>query len=141
MMQSRSLYSNCRGAQFEHELMLGSIIGVLACRRKNKPEGSTLVRKCWCKDCPRTCPVHVVGKLVEKCVPGEALFGGVCLCILQSCLLLESLFEGITAHEALEKLRFMLAAIGVEKAELYRSHDIRRGHALDLQCAGGDCVL
>jgi hypothetical protein len=54
---------------------------------------------------------------------------------------LESLFEGITAHEALEKLRFMLAAIGVEKADLYRSHDIRRGHALDLQCAGGDCVL
>ena len=77
MMQSRSLYSNCRGAQFEHELMLGSIIGVLACGQKNKPEGSTLVRKCWCKDCPRTCPVHVVGKLVEKCVPGEALFGGV----------------------------------------------------------------
>ena len=65
----------------------------------------------------------------------------VCLNILQSCLLLKSLFEGITAHEALEKLRFMLAAIGVEKAELYRSHDIRRGHALDLQCAGGDCVL
>ena len=65
----------------------------------------------------------------------------VCSNILQSCLLLESLFEGITAHEALDKLRFMLAAIGVEKAELYRSHDIRRGHALDLQCAGGDCVL
>ena len=30
----------------------------------------------------------------------------------------------------------MLEAIGVEKFESYRSHDIRRGHALDLQCAG-----
>ena len=34
------------------------------------------------------------------------------------------------------KLRVMLAAIRVEKPELYRCHDIRRGHALDLQCAG-----
>ena len=30
----------------------------------------------------------------------------------------------------------MLAAIGVEKSECYRCHDIRIGHALDLQCAG-----
>jgi hypothetical protein len=48
----------------------------------------------------------------------------------------EALFGGITSHTALEQLRFMLAATGVERPELYRSHDIRRGHALDLQCAG-----
>ena len=95
---------------------------VLACRRKNKPGGSKLTRKCWCKECPRTCPVHVMGRLVESCAPGEALFGG------------------ITAHGALDKLRFMLAAVGVENPQLYRSHDIRRGHALDLQCSGGRSV-
>ena len=67
--------------------------------------------------------MHVVGRLVESCAPGEALFGG------------------ITSNEALAKLRFMLAAVGVEKPELYRSHDIRRGHALDLQCAGGRNVF
>ena len=48
----------------------------------------------------------------------------------------EALFQGITVREALNKLRFLLAAIGVGKSECYRSHDIRRGHALDLQCAG-----
>ena len=67
--------------------------------------------------------MHVMGRLVASCAPGEALFGG------------------ITSHEALGKLRFMLAAVGVEKPELYRSHDIRRGHALDLQCAGGRNVF
>ena len=87
-------------------------------RRKNKPQGSRLVRTCWCKECPRTCPVHVLGPLIKSSVPGAALFAG------------------ISGNDALCKLRFMLAAIGVEKSELYRSHDIRRGHALDLQCAG-----
>ena len=30
----------------------------------------------------------------------------------------------------------MLAAVGVDNAERYRTHDLRRGHAMDLQCAG-----
>ena len=85
-------------------------------RRKNKAAGSRLVRGCWCKECPRTCPVHVVGKLVSSAVHGAALFGG------------------ITPAGALEALRHMLAAIGVEHAAKYRKHDVRRGHALDL-CA------
>ena len=87
-------------------------------RRKNKEQGSRLVRTCWCKECSRTCPVHVLGPLITKMQPGAALF------------------EGITKAVALSKLRVMLEAIGVEKFESYRSHDIRRGHALDLQCAG-----
>ena len=45
------------------------------------------------------------------------------------------LFKAITKADALASLRSMLAAIGVEKAECYRSHDMRRGHTLDLQCA------
>ena len=87
-------------------------------RRKNKEQGSRLVRTCWCKECPRTCPVHVLGPLIKNSQPGEALFAG------------------ISSQAALCKLRVMLAAIGVEKSECYRSHDMRRGHALDLQCAG-----
>ena len=77
-----------------------------------------MTRRCWCNQSPSTCPVHAVGSFVQNGMPGEALF------------------QGITAREALSKLRFMLAALGVEKSEIYRSHDIRRGHALDLQCAG-----
>ena len=30
-------------------------------RRKNRPLGQKLVRKCWCSSCPITCPVHVLG--------------------------------------------------------------------------------
>ena len=66
---------------------------------------------------PRACYI-VLGPLIKESSPGAALFGG------------------ITGQDALRKLRFMLAAIGVENSEQYRSHDIRRGHALDLQCAG-----
>ena len=62
--------------------------------------------------------MHTVGTVLKDFVPGEAVF------------------PGISAQEALVKLRFMLSAIRVEKPELYRCHDIRRGHALDLQCAG-----
>ena len=87
--------------------------------RKNRPEGSLLKRGCWCKSSGRLmCPVHVLGPLIKNSQPGEALFAG------------------ISSQAALCKLRVMLAAIGVEKSECYRSHDMRRGHALDLQCAG-----
>ena len=67
--------------------------------------------------------MHVVGKFLQDFLPGEAVF------------------PSISAQEALVKLRFMLSAIGVEKPELYRCHDIRRGHALDLQCAGMGSVV
>ncbi len=42
----------------------------------------------------------------------------------------------MTAKIALEKLRFMLGQVGVVKAELFRTHDLRRGHARDLQLSG-----
>ena len=93
----------------EDELVL-----VLA-RRKNKPNGSRLVRKCWCRECARTCPVHVLGPII-KAWPEDV-----------------PLFEGITASLASTKLREMLGAVGVRGNETYRTHDLRRGHALDLQ--------
>ena len=87
-------------------------------RRKNKESGSRLVRTCWCKECPNTCPVHVLGKFVANAEPGAALFAG------------------ITPASAIHALRSMLAALDVKQSELYRTHDLRRGHALDLQCSG-----
>jgi hypothetical protein len=65
-----------------------------------------------------TCPVHVIGPVVNRCKPGQALF------------------EGITAASALAVLREWLMEIGVEDARAYRTHDLRRGHALDLQLSG-----
>ena len=46
------------------------------------------------------------------------------------------MFEGISAYDARTKLREMLSAAGVQGSESYRTHDLRRGHALDLQLSG-----
>ena len=88
-------------------------------RRKNKPQGSRLVRGCWCKECSKTCPVHVLGPMLDELQHGEKMF------------------PGISAGEALRMLRVMLTALGIAKAQQYRTHDLRRGHAKDLQLSGG----
>ncbi len=87
-------------------------------RRKNKPSGSRLVRGCWCKECPRTCPVHVLGPHLDSTARGEPLF------------------PEITASSALRTLRTMLQVLGVDRSHEYRTHDFRRGHAKDLQLSG-----
>ena len=95
----------------------GSLVIVLA-RRKNKAHGSRLTRKCWCERSSTTCPVHVIGHMVNTLAHGTPLF------------------TGWTAPTALVELRRLLGVTGVRHAELYWCHDIRRGHALDLQLAG-----
>ena len=87
-------------------------------KRKNKRNGSLLKRACWCSSCKLTCPVHNLWPFFEQYALG--------------C----SPFAGITAGKALCKLRTMLTAIGMEKAVSYRCHDLRRGHAKDLQMSG-----
>ena len=46
------------------------------------------------------------------------------------------LFKGKTSAVALSELRRMLEILGTPKAREYRCHDLRRGHALDLQLRG-----
>ena len=46
------------------------------------------------------------------------------------------LFHKISAAQALDSLRYVLAILKVKDADKYRCHDIRRGHALDLQASG-----
>ena len=72
-----------------------------------------------------TCPVHVVGTVIKKLGPGKQMF------------------KGVTANAALSKLRIMLCELGVAKAVEYGTHDLRRGHAMDLQAAGssGLCLV
>jgi hypothetical protein len=48
----------------------------------------------------------------------------------------QPLFAGVTASSALKVLRQMLSALNVESAGDYRTHDLRRGHAKDLQQSG-----
>jgi len=90
----------------------------LFCIRKNKPQGSRLVRRCWCQQSRATCPIHALGDYVKNGVVGSSPFGSV------------------TPAAALKTLRVALGSLGVEQAELYRCHDFRRGHALDLQASG-----
>ena len=104
---------------FQAALVLGeSELTLLLRRRKNRPQGSRLSRRCWCSSCRATCPVHTLGPWVARCGLGRGLFGG------------------ISAAAALRTLREMLAALGVQGAGLFRLHDLRRGHAKDLQEAG-----
>ena len=42
----------------------------------------------------------------------------------------------MTASTALRDLRFVMLQIGSVNAESYRTHDLRRGHAWDLQNSG-----
>ena len=103
-------------------LIEGNKLALVLRRRKNKPEGSRLVRGCWCRESKVTCPFHRLAPVLQKCQRGQKLF------------------EGITPAKALGVLRLMLAAVGVGDADAYRTHDLRRGHALDLQLSG-TCAL
>ena len=87
-------------------------------RRKNKPGGSRITRTCWCRSCARTCPIHVLGNFIDQLEDGEHLF------------------KDLTQAKALKLLRHLLGQLEVENAQLYRLHDIRRGHAKDLQLRG-----
>lgn len=100
-------------------ILCDGLLQLKLARRKNKQFGSVLQRACWCARCTATCPVHALG----------AWFAGLPVGTKP--------FSDITAAGSLSTLRFFLAQLGVKDAALYRTHDLRRGHALDLQQRGG----
>ena len=87
-------------------------------RRKNQPFGGKLVRRCWCRTSRSTCPVHVFGRSMRNMSPGTEFF------------------PNISAGNALSVLRHILMQINVSSAQLYRTHDLRRGHVKDMQKSG-----
>lgn len=87
-------------------------------RRKNKDGGSVLKRGCWCNKCRLTCPVHVLGKYFRSCPKASHPFAGFC------------------ARSALAILRGWLKHFNVAEASMYRTHDLRRGHARDMARSG-----
>ena len=86
--------------------------------RKNRAERTVLTRTCWCAQCELTCPVHVLGAYFAPFGSGVRPFAG------------------FTPASALAILRTLLTELGVADAHLYRTHDLRRGHARDLQARG-----
>ena len=87
-------------------------------RRKNRERGSLLRRKCWCSDCKKTCPVHVLG----------AYFKSVPLGVQP--------FVSLSKNQAVCTLRQMLHIAEVPGFNTYWCHDLRRGHARDMQARG-----
>ena len=62
--------------------------------------------------------MHILGPIVTRVPDGTRLF------------------PNLSPAGALAALRTILVGLEVEKAECYRTHDLRRGHALDLQLSG-----
>ena len=86
--------------------------------RKNGLRCSVLARECWCKQCTKTCPVHVLWKFFEQLHVGS------------------SPFAEITGTYANQVLRACCVALNMKKANLFRCHDLRRGHSEDMRNAG-----
>ena len=87
-------------------------------RRRNKPDGNLLKRAWWCCQCQIA--VHSLWPYFEKLKVGDMAF------------------PGIYAGKALHQLRTMLEVLGIENAPTFRCHDLRRGHAKDLQLRGAN---
>ena len=95
----------------------GELVLTLA-SRKNRPHGSRLVRSCWCLQSASTCPVHVLWPFFDALPVGFKPFSSLNLRMLN------------------QDLRRRLERVGVGEAQLFRTHDFRRGHAGDLQTSG-----
>ena len=86
--------------------------------RKNGITGSVLLRACWCKQCTKTCPVHVLWKYFVPMPVGSSPFAWT---------------DGKHANDV---LRACCAAVKEKKASSFRCHDFRRGHTEDMKAAG-----
>ena len=60
------------------------------------------------------CPIHAVWEYCKTFSIGQQIF------------------PGVKAKHAISKLRQVLQGLDVENASMYRTHDLRRGHADDL---------
>ena len=82
-------------------------------RRKNRPKGSGVLRRtCTCSGGPRTCPVHALWDgFLGRLPPGT------------------SPWASVSESSANSRLRRVLAALGIADAHMYRTQDLRRGHA------------
>ena len=87
-------------------------------RRKNMENGCVKKRTCWCRSCPITCPVHVLGRYFAELGAGR------------------SAFEACSRHSILQSLRSSFQDLKVPEAAKYRTHDLRRGHGRDMQIGG-----
>ena len=87
--------------------------------RKNKPRGGTLRRGCVCNADRRTCPVHALWH--QFLAPME---------------IGTQPWINVSSGEARSHLRATLERLAIPNAEAFGTHDLRRGHARDMQLSG-----
>ena len=98
----------------------GDVVCLRLLRRKNRPQGSgTMRRLCTCVGNKHTCVVHMLWDQFLGLMP----IGTVP-------------WHGISASEALLRLRRVLQHLRVPNAKSYRTQDLRRGHAEDMRQSG-----
>ena len=85
---------------------------------KNRIRPTTQERRCWCRKCALTCPVHTLGAHFRSLPVGAQPF------------------KHLSAAQALLALRELLIQLGVPLASVHRTHDFRRGHAEDMRLCG-----
>ena len=87
-------------------------------RRKHRPRGSVLRRKCLCASVGRQlCVTHRLGDYIKACRPGEALFD-------------------FSANTFLGILKGLLEEVGVQYPQLYTLKTFRAGEATALAASG-----
>jgi hypothetical protein len=96
----------------------GDMVELWHPKRKNRLHPSSSYRPCWCKKCPITCPVHILGAFMAELPVGTQPF------------------VRISPAQANSGLKRMLQALDVPHAEEFITHDMRRGHAEDLRRGG-----
>ena len=102
--------------------LCGETMVLRLARRKNKPHGTVLTRKCWCSSSTLTCPVHAVGQIISS-MPSNL-----------------KVFEGLSAQAVRYTLRDRVRKLGLCDSQNYNTHDFRRGHARDLANSKGSTI-
>ena len=98
-------------------------------RRKNRPGGSLIRRRCTCAACPGICPVHVlwhkfVAQLPLGAQPWMNVSAGAARTRLRAVL---AQLQVRSVHLGLAGI--LSGLVEVPNAALYGTHDFRRGHA------------
>ena len=91
----------------------GDDLCVRMLRRKNMEHGSGLLRRrCTCTSCFHMCPIHMLWDQFLALIPVG-----------------ERPWAAVSSDNARNRLRCLLGKLSVPNAQLYGTHDLRRGHA------------
>ena len=98
---------------------VGSVVKLQLRRRKHRPHGSSISRKCWCRVCKVLCPVHCLGPLFDAYAAGHMPF------------------SHMSSAFVISQLRRRLGVLNVPHASEYDTRCFRRGHVEEIVRSSG----